>query len=183
MQVAETFTFPIPADQLPADVRSQLAKLLPADAAARRAACPTGNCPIIAAAAESGKVSKAVLGDGVDVAVEISSSSGEAGVKAAKKGKGNKKERAKKGGSGVDEETIQDLEVRSEVSNQTVHRFVLYSCCWWQWRCCCAASVVAAAAAAAVSSSATWAWLSAHVRDVLGNLPPHHTRDTNQPSP
>ncbi|KAF6261691.1 CobW/HypB/UreG, nucleotide-binding domain-containing protein [Scenedesmus sp. NREL 46B-D3] len=111
MQVAETFTFPIPADQLPADVRSQLAKLLPADAAARRAACPTGNCPIIAAAAESGKVSKAVLGDGVDVAVEISSSSGEAGVKAAKKGKGNKKERAKKGGSGVDEETTQDLEL------------------------------------------------------------------------
>jgi hypothetical protein len=100
MQVAETFTFPIPADQLPAEVRSQLAKLLPADAAERRAAlCPTGTCPFITAAAAAGSE--------VDLAVDISSGGGDdvkAGdKKAARKEKGKSKG-GKKGGSGQEEE-------------------------------------------------------------------------------
>jgi len=45
MQVAETFTFPIPMDQLPPESQDQLMKLLPA-AAARKHACPTGTCPL-----------------------------------------------------------------------------------------------------------------------------------------
>lgn len=49
MQVAETFAFPIPAEELPAEVQAQLVKLLPAAAAARKPPCPTGNCPVITA--------------------------------------------------------------------------------------------------------------------------------------
>jgi hypothetical protein len=116
MQVAETFTFPIPAEQLPADIRSQLAKLLPADAAARRAACPTGNCPLITAAANGKSAlaeSAALVADGADVAAEIDDSSIDAGDKAAsKKGKGRKKG-GKKAGKGDEEEAAApELEVR-----------------------------------------------------------------------
>lgn len=45
MQVAETFTFPIPVDQLPPDTRARLLKLLP-DEETRASWCPTGNCPV-----------------------------------------------------------------------------------------------------------------------------------------
>jgi hypothetical protein len=139
MQVAETFTFPIPADQLPADIRTQLAKLLPAGAAAaRRAACPTGNCPVITAAA--GVSSKA--DDDVDAAVDIIGSN-DADDKAAKKGsKGKKKGGKKKGGSGEEEEASQELEVRlgthgfkvSKVPMVTANTAALM-CCLALWIC------------------------------------------------
>jgi hypothetical protein len=134
MQVAETFTFPIPADQLPADIRTQLVKLLPADAAARRAACPTGNCPaLITAAANRNKgalaESAVLLADGADVAVEIDDSSSDAGAKAAggKKGKGKKKSSKKARKGDEEEEAAPELEVRTCFASHS-----LCGCC-----CCC----------------------------------------------
>jgi hypothetical protein len=146
MQVAETFTFPIPADQLPADIRSQLAKLLPADAAARRAACPTGNCPLITAAA-NGKSPPAesaggsLLADGADVAVEIDSSSSDAGDKATtgKKSKGKKKGSKKAGNGDEEEEAAPELEVRklrlpcAAVWCGNIATLMPSCCCWCAW--------------------------------------------------
>lgn len=45
MQVAETFAFPIPVDQLPPETRARLLQLLP-DEETRSSWCPTGNCPV-----------------------------------------------------------------------------------------------------------------------------------------
>jgi hypothetical protein len=53
MQVAETFTFPIPVDQLPAETQARLIKLLP-DEETRKSWCTTGNCPIHKGAADKG---------------------------------------------------------------------------------------------------------------------------------
>ncbi|WIA40174.1 hypothetical protein OEZ86_013569 [Tetradesmus obliquus] len=127
MQVAETFTFPIPAEQLPADIRSQLAQLLPPGAAASRTACPTGNCPWVtatsaAAAGGGGSGKEGPLGDAAasasveDVAVDISGSSSDAGDKAVKKGGGKQKKGGKKESSGKD--AAEEEEEEEEAGNE-----------------------------------------------------------------
>jgi hypothetical protein len=45
MQVAETFAFPIPVDQLPPETQARLLQLLPSEEE-RAARCTTGNCPL-----------------------------------------------------------------------------------------------------------------------------------------
>jgi hypothetical protein len=45
MQVAETFAFPIPVDQLPQETQARLIQLMPSEEQ-RASWCPTGNCPV-----------------------------------------------------------------------------------------------------------------------------------------
>lgn len=53
MQVAETFAFPIPVDQLPQETQARLLQLMPSEEQ-RRSWCPTGNCPIHKASSTAG---------------------------------------------------------------------------------------------------------------------------------